>query len=401
MGVRKTLKRLYLKYCISVKEGQCLFVPHPGFTRLDKASIINYKADNCLIFVRYLLDNKLYQGREIYVVSTTPENAAKEQDFCKKNYPDAPITIVPNHPKEIKRIWAASQYVMCSEDRFPYEKKKGQKYITLSYYPISLKNDYFEPTDPVMGERLKFASEIDMIVSSSLINSQMDSAAFSISFGKFLPIGKCRSDVLMQKEDVGYVRDYLQQLCLNYSFKKVVLYTPTHRDYELANFDVKRSILGFDVDKERFSKFLKSHGILIICKLHPRQNAEVVNGDLPEGVVNFTGYEQFGLIELMKASDMLMTDYTSAYVDYLQLDKPVIFNLYDLDKYEQTRGLSFHPFERICAGEIFHDEQSFYQAVEDTLKHPNKYELKRKEILEEMITYRTDVCNETYKTIFS
>ena len=394
------IKNFYFRYFFTVKKGRCLFIPHPGFCKNDKASIINYKADNCLIFLRYMLDNGLCGDRELVVVSTTPERAQKEQAFCREHYPEANIRIIPDVSRQIKSAWASAEYIFRSEECFPYRKKKGQKYICLSYYPISLKNDCYDSRTAHLGYRAQLTPATDMLMSSSLINSQMDAAAFEIPFYKFQPIGKVRTDVLKQQSDVQFVREYLQQLCGDYEFNKIILYTPTHRDYENATFDIKRSILGFDVEQTRFEKFLRENMLLIVCKLHPHQNAAVVNAELPKGVVNFRGAEEFGLVELMQASDMLMTDYTSAYVDYLMLDKPVIFNFYDLELYEKSRGLSFYPYERICAGERFTDEESFYKAVTDTLAKPDKYAQKRADILEEMITYRGNVCEKTYKVVF-
>ncbi len=394
------IRNFYFHYFFRVKKGKCLFIPHPGFTKNDKASIINYKSDNCLIFVRYLLDNNLYKEKEIIVVSTTLERSQKEQEFCRNNYPLANIKIIPNVSREVKTAWASSEYIVGSEDRFPYKKKKGQKYICLGYYPVSLKNDYFDTSNSIFGNRLKFAQEIDAISSCSLINSQMDSSAYSISFGLFSPIGKCRSDVMKKDENVLQVMNYFKNICKDYKFSKIILYTPTHRDYELSEFDIKRSILGFAVDKYRFEKFLKDNEILIICKLHPHQNAEILETEMPTGVINFTGNEYFGLVELMQVSDILMTDYSSAYIDYLLLDKPVVFNMYDLELYQQSRGLAFYPFKRICAGEIFTDEVSFYNALKETLNNPNKYRFLRQELLDEMLTHRTDVCKKTYESFF-
>lgn len=400
MKIPSWIKNFYFRYFFTVKKGRCLFIPHPGFCKNDKASIINYKADNCLIFLRYMLDNGLCGDRELVVVSTTSERAQKEQAFCREHYPEASIRIIPDVSRQIKPAWASAEYIFRSEECFPYRKKKGQKYICLSYYPISLKNDCYDSRTAHLGYRAQLTPATDMLMSSSLINSQMDAAAFEIPFYKFQPIGKVRTDVLKQQSDVQFVREYLQQLCGDYEFNKIILYTPTHRDYENATFDIKRSILGFDVEQTRFEKFLRENMLLIVCKLHPHQNAAVVNAELPKGVVNFRGAEEFGLVELMQASDMLMTDYTSAYVDYLMLDKPVIFNFYDLELYEKSRGLSFYPYERICAGERFTDEESFYKAVTDTLAKPDKYAQKRADILEEMITYRENVCEKTYKVVF-
>ena len=103
----------------------------------------------------------------------------------------------------------------------------------------------------------------------------------------------------------------------------------------------------------------------------------------------------------MKASDILITDYTSAYIDYLLLDKPVVFNFYDLDIYQKTRGLSFYPYSRICAGEVFTDEESFYPAIREALSNPDKFKQARQTLKEEFITVRTNVCEKTYQTIFN
>lgn len=401
MKIPSWIKNIYFRYFISVKKGRCLFVPHPGFTNLDRASIINYKADNCLVFARYMLDNGLCRDRELVIVSTTPERAEREQVYCKEHYPEANVRIIPGKvTRQVKLAWASAEYVFCSEEYITYRKKEGQKYICLSYYPISLKNDCYDSKTKYLGHRAMLTRDIDMFMSSSLVNSQIDAAATEILYYKFVSVGKVRSDILLEKVDVTFVREYLQHLSGGCKFKKIILYTPTHRDYERSTFDIKRSILGFDLNTERFEQFLHKHELLIVCKLHPFQNSQVVDTNLPKGVVNFTGNDEFGLIELMKASDMLMTDYTSTYVDYLLLDKPVIFNFYDKDIYEKTRGLAFYPFERICAGEIFIDEESFYKAIETTLQNPNKYAQMRKEITEYLNTYHIDVRVNTYKLIF-
>ena len=77
-----------------------------------------------------------------------------------------------------------------------------------------------------------------------------------------------------------------------------------------------------------------------------------------------------------------------------------MFNFYDKEVNERTRGLAFYPFERICAGEIFFDEESFCIAIETTLQNPNKYAQMRKEVTEYLNTYHSNVRVNTYKQIF-
>ena len=401
MKIPKFVKHIYFRYFTRLKKGKCLFIPHDGFTFTDKASIVNYKADNCLIFARYLLDSSLYIDKELVIVSTTPENAQKEQEWCRKKYPDANVSFIPFNANIIKKHWIDSEFVFTSEAKFPIPKYgKSQHYIVLGYYSVALKNDYFEEGGARLGKRVKLASPADIISSSSLIHAQIHGSAHTQPLKKYLPIGITRADALLCKEDLSFVKDYFRQLCMDYTFSRILLYVPTYRDYETDEDKAKRSILGFEVDKQRLEEFLKKNELLIVCKLHPAQNAGVVDSELPRGIVNFRGAENFGLIELMKVSDMMMTDYTSAYVDYLLLDKPVIFNLYDLEKYEETRGLAFHPIERICAGNIIHNEDTFYKAVASAIDNPYEYSKQRKEMVEYLHTYHTDVCAKTYKAIF-
>lgn len=152
---------------------------------------------------------------------------------------------------------------------------------------------------------------------------------------------------------------------VRYKVNKIILYTPTHRDYESALKSGNRSVLGFDYNADDIQQFLNVNGIVFICKLHPKQNALIVEKDLPEGLLLHKPDERYGLTELMQVSDALVTDYTSAYFDYLLLDKPVIFNFYDLELYKKERGVPFEPMSAIAAGEIVENVEEMKKALLD------------------------------------
>ena len=49
--------------------------------------------------------------------------------------------------------------------------------------------------------------------------------------------------------------------------------------------------------------------------------------------------------ELLAITDILISDYSSIFYDYLATDKPVIFYIPDLEEYKNYRGLYIEPEE--------------------------------------------------------
>ena len=124
--------------------------------------------------------------------------------------------------------------------------------------------------------------------------------------------------------------------------------------------------------------FLRESGIQIICKLHSHQNEAVISRDMPDGMMIHKSTNLYGLCELMQRADVLITDYTSTYFDYLLLDRPVLFNFYDYQIYQETRGFSYDPLEPILAGDVFTDEMSFYETCDKLLKGEDNHVEKRR-----------------------
>ena len=83
------------------------------------------------------------------------------------------------------------------------------------------------------------------------------------------------------------------------------------------------------------------------------------------------------------------------------MDKPIIFNLYDIDKYVKSRGLVFNPIEAICAGEIVHNEKEFMDAIENLDFNSELYKEKRKTILDMLNYYKdSNSCKRVYEFFF-
>jgi CDP-glycerol glycerophosphotransferase (TagB/SpsB family) len=247
----------------------------------------------------------------------------------------------------------------------------------------------------------KVGREYKSVVCSSELSIRLLLGEMTIPYKKYINLGMCRNDNLLDGNKYEELRESIINR-VSYKVNTIVLYTPTHRDYEesLDNQNA-RSILGFNYDPVSFESYLRDNGIVFICKLHPKQNAQIVERDIPEGLILHTPNETYGLTELMQISDCLVTDYTSAYLDYLFLDKPVIFNFYDLEKYSRLRGVPFVPMDSIAAGEIVENEGQLKRALTHLDENYKNYKSKREFVRNLFFTYVDNhSCERVYGYFF-
>lgn len=114
---------------------------------------------------------------------------------------------------------------------------------------------------------------------------------------------------------------------------KNIIYMPTFRDSEEKFFEV--------INMKELLAFLKANKMVFYVKLHPKS----------KNLSKFKAVEKDNLVLIDKDSDpytylnltdVLITDYSSIYFDYLVLDKPIIFFAYDLSIYlNESRELYF------------------------------------------------------------
>ena len=155
--------------------------------------------------------------------------------------------------------------------------------------------------------------------------------------------------------------------------RKVILYMPTHR--RSGKTKINCNII-FNI--EELNDFCRKNNCIFVIKkhyYHRDENTELIGCQY---VIDITK-EAYDPQELLYAADILITDYSSCYYDYLLLDRPVLFYNYDYDDYllndremyykydEVTPGIISHTFEEllsalsiiVCDGiDEFHDERT-------------------------------------------
>ena len=115
--------------------------------------------------------------------------------------------------------------------------------------------------------------------------------------------------------------------------KKVILYTPTYREYLI---DENRGIyIAPPINLNKWQARMGEKYVFLI-RAHYAVTAALGLSD-NDFVKNVSSYPSIN--ELYAISDMMITDYSSTFFDYSILNRPMFCFAYDLEEYEEKRGL--------------------------------------------------------------
>lgn len=137
------------------------------------------------------------------------------------------------------------------------------------------------------------------------------------------------------------------------TYKKRILYAPTFRRGS------ETATLHHILDSQRLAPWLAEHNYVLMLNLHPKylDQARSIESD------NIHFIEDSDIYPLLPSFDMLITDYSSIFTDFLLLDKPIIFYPYDLEEYTEKEGLT-RPYDEITPGEKIRTASELIAAIE-------------------------------------
>ena len=267
-----------------------------------------------------------------------------------------PINSVQLGSFEYYKILATSQFII-SNVRFagpywPFKKKRGQYYIQTMHGGHGIKKIELDVKDVLSAEYIDLAIEdtrrTDLMMSDSDYWTHVYRTAFDYH-GEVLEKGLPRNDIFFKhkKEE---------------SSKKYLIYTPTFR----ANG--RRDVYGFDVDRV-ISALEKRFGgeWYIWVSSHPNMHdfyKEIYDFSHPR-MIDMGEYQE--LQDLLVRADALISDYSSAEMDFSLTKRPQ-FQLirdredYDRGTYIDPRNLPF-PYaendEELCENINNFDEKQY------------------------------------------
>ena len=175
---------------------------------------------------------------------------------------------------------------------------------------------------------------------------------------------------------------------------KILLYMPTFRD-KASQLQSLEAI----ADTEPFLRWMEENDVIVVQKAHfvsQQRNefqAQKKNGRVLT-INDIAPYEALG------AADILITDYSSCFFDYLVLNRPIIHYIYDFDAYRTAdRGVYYERDDVIC-GKAVTDMDGLKQAIIDYVRNPEEDKELRLARKKQFAEYETsDSCSVIFNIV--
>lgn len=230
--------------------------------------------------------------------------------------------------KDFMKMYPKAKYVFICDNYLPVsscKKKKDTKVIQLWHGCGAFKKFGFDSTEDVpkhyWGNVYK---NYDLVaVSGDACVKHFRTAMQNPDFDNKIvkPIGCASTDRFFNKDFIEACKDKFRYEFPDAVDKKVVLWAPTFR----GNAGLKKSakIIG-EIQLDLYNFLESKNDVYFIESLHPHL--------LQDKNVNMTTEE------LMVCADVLITDYSSVFFEFLLMDKPILFYAPDYNSYTEDRG---------------------------------------------------------------
>ena len=177
----------------------------------------------------------------------------------------------------------------------------------------------------------------------------------------------CVSRILIdrkaQNTTITVVTAILQKLNIN-PYKKVIIYMPTYRKPALG-VDAMEKIVRDLYENEQLDDLLNRENFVFLCKLHPATP-----------FIDLKERDNFKILDykvvddnqaLLGSCDMLVTDYSSCFVDFALLNRPFILYFPDDERFLSMSESMMEEFFELRKDSMC----TTIEQLTDSIDHPN------------------------------
>ena len=187
----------------------------------------------------------------------------------------------------------------------------------------------------------------------------------------------------------GYPRNdiFLDAITENktYNTYKKLIYMPTFRGSANSYFDV---FLKYNFNINTLDEFLTKENMKLDIKLHPfnKPSDDVISQLKSSKHISFL--EDDDIYEVLAEYDMLITDYSSIYFDYLLSDRPIIFAPFDKNDYLKNDREFYYNYDSVTPGPKAMNWDDIMDEIQKFKKDPLLFEKERKYIKDKFHQYQ-------------
>ena len=300
--------------------------------------------DNLRTLYQYLVDNGYQEEYEIICASNDFYHLEKEKDV---KY----VSIYRG-----LYYFLTSKYFFYSFGKYPIKPAPNQMVVNL-WHGMPLKK---------IGNLEEGLENVDYnfftkLVSSSDYFTPIMKAAFNATEEQILLVGNIRNDELFkEKQD------------------KRIIWMPTYRNSK--NYHDSQDALIFSLGEDDFRKIeqlLSKYGYQLYIKLHPLEEFRLqvqMNHSIIHLLTEEIISEQYGtLYTFLGTTSALITDYSSVFLDYYLLNRPVAFTINDYEEYKDKRGFVFEDVKSLMVGSVIRDSHDLLEFLESVMKSEDSY----------------------------
>lgn len=215
----------------------------------------------------------------------------------------------------------------------------------------------------------------NMTISTSNKCSETLKSAFKIREDKIFITGQPRNDVFFNVSNNLNININLSR------FDNILLYMPTYRANDISSSkfnDLLKSLVESNKIQETLDK---SNSCLLIKTHYLVDKPQIYN----KRIIFVDDKEIEDIQQLIAKSDMLITDYSSCFIDFLITNKPIIFLANDIEEYINSENGFYYNYREITKGNLCEDIDQFNDMIE-------KYLIKRNYIYNNYIL--NDIFND-------
>lgn len=365
-GILKDLLYLGLRTLNTIipkKNNQILFASIPDYS------------DNAKALYKYIIANHIHQQYDLIWLVNDPETLQLLTQRGVKAHLERSFHGLCSLFR--------SKYVIGTHNHYCGIKAKNQYLVNL-WHGVPLKTlGYLKclETEEALKAIKKGGEADDILIATSSVVRNALVTSFLIDPRKVVITGQPRNDYLFVTSEEQRLAKLLNRDLSRYD--KLILYMPTFRvDHSRVEGTTRH--LDF-LRSELFNKFLKDNNILFVLKLHPfeekywlsQDGFNQCNGNIVILKTEHLTTNLSTIYEVLKDFDILITDYSSIYFDFLLLNRPIIFLPLDLEEYAKTRGFLLEPYDFWAPGPKATTVEMLIDEIQKCISDPTYYEKER------------------------